>query len=133
MAGFGGLIRDVHGNFLKGFHGYLGNSTIMHAELMIIFHGLSLCWDLGYKRIICSYDSMNTLKLIDSVDPFFHKLGNDIARIVNLLSCPWEVKVQHVFRETNFCADFMAKRGMEDTTPYVIMVDTSSNDSFAPG
>lgn len=63
---------------------------------------------------------MNTLKLIDSVDPFF-KLGSDIACIVNLLSRPWEVKVQHVFRETNY-ANFMAKRGMEDTTPYV-MVD----------
>lgn len=47
MSRFGGLIRGHSGNFLKGIYGSVGYSDIV-AELMALFHGSSLCWELGF-------------------------------------------------------------------------------------
>lgn len=57
-AAFGGLTRDNHGRFLRGFYGSLGNSTIMHAELRALLHGLEMCWEMGFKKILCYSDSL---------------------------------------------------------------------------
>lgn len=64
LAGFGGLIRDHTGEFRRGFLGSVGHSDIMHAELMAIYHGISLCWELGFRKVRCYTDSLHTLKLL---------------------------------------------------------------------
>jgi hypothetical protein len=39
--------------------------------------------------------------------------GTLMKRIRDLLKEPWEVKVTHVFREANRCADMLANKGSE--------------------
>ena len=41
-AGFGGLIRNDDGQWVKGFSGFVGIATNLHAELLALFHGLKL-------------------------------------------------------------------------------------------
>jgi hypothetical protein len=44
-AGYGGLLRDNHGNFIWGYYGAVMMPNILFAEIMAIWHGLKLCWD----------------------------------------------------------------------------------------
>lgn len=30
----------------------------------MVKHGLSLAWDLGYKKVVCETDSLDTVKLL---------------------------------------------------------------------
>lgn len=39
-SGFGGLVCNSEGVFLRGFYGFYGVSVIIHAEIMAIVHGL---------------------------------------------------------------------------------------------
>lgn len=51
MAGFGRIIRDHEGAFIRGFHNSIGYSIILHAELMALFHDNEICWELGFKKV----------------------------------------------------------------------------------
>jgi ribonuclease HI len=63
------LIRNAGGAWVHGFFENLGVTTILHAELMAIYKGLLLVWDLNIKDLWCYSDSKNAIKLItDAVD-----------------------------------------------------------------
>lgn len=111
QAGFSGLIRDHRGEFRRGFYGSIGYSDIMPAELMVIFHGISLCWELGLRKIICFIDSLNTMKLLSEGDQNYHRHGNEIALVRAMLQRGWEVQLHHTLKEGNQAADYLAKRG----------------------
>ncbi|KAJ1383082.1 Ribonuclease H domain [Sesbania bispinosa] len=80
LAGFGGLLRDGSGNWLKGFYGGIGVSEILHAELLAIKHGLELAWSEGYRNVIVWSDSQLALDLID-------KEVNPCYRYAGIISC----------------------------------------------
>lgn len=80
-----------------------------------------MCWELSYKKVVCYSDSLNTLKLIEGVDTVYHKYWKDISLIHGLISRKWEVQLQHVFREANFYADFLAKRDIIDSHSHAIV------------
>jgi len=63
-AGFGGLIRDYDGQFMCGFHGNIGYSNILPAEILTLMHGIQICWDEGLRDIICYTDSMHIIHLV---------------------------------------------------------------------
>jgi hypothetical protein len=48
VGGFRGLVCDHSGDFLHGYYGSSGGSCIIHAGILAFFHGVQLCWDLGY-------------------------------------------------------------------------------------
>lgn len=62
MASFGGLLRDHDGVSICGFHGSIGHSNVLHAELMPLFHGIAMGWELGYKKIKCYTNSLQTIE-----------------------------------------------------------------------
>jgi hypothetical protein len=35
-----------------GYYGSSGDSGIIHAEILTLFHGLQLCWDMGYIEML---------------------------------------------------------------------------------
>ncbi|KAK7398807.1 hypothetical protein VNO78_09980 [Psophocarpus tetragonolobus] len=39
-AGCGGMCHDSNGTFLFGFYGFLGEASVLYAELMALLHGL---------------------------------------------------------------------------------------------
>jgi ribonuclease HI len=57
VSGFGGVLRRSNGTWIYGFAGNVGNTTVVHAELLTIYHGLKASWEKGYKDIICYSDS----------------------------------------------------------------------------
>jgi hypothetical protein len=64
IFGFGGLLRTADGAWVHGFFGNLGFTNILHAELMAIYKGLLIAWELDIKDLWCYSDSKNTIKLI---------------------------------------------------------------------
>jgi ribonuclease HI len=66
-AGYGGLLRNNNSDFLLGFYGAAANPSILLAELMVVLHGLQICWDKGFRRIACFSDSLHLFSLMRRV------------------------------------------------------------------
>ncbi|CAN1130057.1 Putative ribonuclease H protein At1g65750, partial [Linum perenne] len=88
-AAAGGLVRNSSGHCLLAFTANLGSCSITRAELWGILIGLRLAWNAGYKKIIVQTDSQ------------FKEFN---AR-------SWEIRIQHIYREGNRAADFLASIG----------------------
>jgi ribonuclease HI len=120
-AGFGGLIRNSFGAFLKGFYGTASQSSVLYAEIMAILHGLHLCWNNGYRSIVCYFDSLQAVSLIKDGVSHFHTFANEIHTIRQLLRKDWTIVIEHILREGNACADVLAKKGSSTNSPIVIV------------
>jgi ribonuclease HI len=115
-AGYGGLLRNNNGDFLCGFYGMAAVRNILFVEIMAVLHGLQLCWDNGYRKVICFSDSLQSVNLIRDGVSAHHRFANEIQCIRNLLANEWEVVISHTLREGNACADVQAKMGALSTS-----------------
>ncbi|KAK2451645.1 hypothetical protein QL285_010681 [Trifolium repens] len=120
-AGFGGLIRNSSGAFLKGFYGTTSLSSVLYAEIMAILQGLQLCWSNGFRSIFCYSDSLQAVSLIKNGVSHFHTFANEIHHIHQLLRRDWNVTIDHTLREGNACADVLAKLGASSNSPMVVL------------
>jgi ribonuclease HI len=111
ISGYGGLLRTADGAWVHGFFGNLGVTNILHAELMAIYKGLLLAWDMNIKELWCYSDSKNAIKLITEPVDVWHHYAAIISNIKDILNRDWQVLLHHTFREGNACADFLAKLG----------------------
>lgn len=95
-----------------GFIANLGISTSMHAEIWGAILKLSLAWELGHRDVIIQLDSKTLVDLIHRGQvlaryaPMFQKLWQILDR-------DWRAEVQHVLREANRSADYLANMGHE--------------------
>lgn len=110
-AGFRGLVRNNHEDFLWGFYGSVGVSDILRAKMLALLHGLTLCWEEGYPLAVCYSDSMETVRLVHGGVPVHHREANEIKLIQRLMSRTWQVQLHHRWREGNYYADYLAKIG----------------------
>ncbi|PPD78117.1 hypothetical protein GOBAR_DD24961 [Gossypium barbadense] len=62
-ASIGGLIRDHYGNWMAGFSGYLGLSSMLRAESHAIWEGLLVAW---FQQVIVESDCADAGTLINS-------------------------------------------------------------------
>ncbi|MCH80046.1 ribonuclease H protein [Trifolium medium] len=107
---FGGVFRNSDGVWISGFYGFIvGSIDILYAELLAIYHGLSLAKDLGHGHIACYSDSLNSLNLIQYATPRFHIYAMLIQNIKDLLLGFGTTTLIHSLWEGNSCAGFMAK------------------------
>lgn len=110
--GTGGLVRDGAGTWIIGFLSMEGHGEALLAELLAIKNGLQLTWDQGYRCVICESDCMGAVKLFSSNHYLeLHSFAQVVLDIAGLPSRRWEVRVQHVFREANFCTNHLARLG----------------------
>ncbi|KAK2393053.1 hypothetical protein QL285_055034 [Trifolium repens] len=98
---------------------------------MAIWHGLKLCWDRGYRKVLCCSDSLFSVKFINEGVSTHHRLANEILRIQKLLASDWEVILLHTLREGNACADVLAKMGASSSSSLVV-VTTPPNELARP-
>ncbi|XP_057440722.1 uncharacterized protein LOC130732747 [Lotus japonicus] len=119
-GGFGGCFRTIHGNWLRGFFGYLDECCILHLELLGMFHGLSLAWEQGYRIVECQSDSQDAVTLVKSTPSSCHRYAALVWDIKDLQSRDWIVELRHTLREGNACADLLAKHGADQNDDLVI-------------
>lgn len=104
----GGVCRDHTGSGCFGFTLHLGWGTILKAEIFAIYWAIYLAWERGYRKVVIESDSEVAVQKFHQPvavrDPFYHVL----VRSRRLLQQEWYCWVNHVYREANLCADFMA-------------------------
>ncbi|XP_058734094.1 dynamin-related protein 4C-like [Vicia villosa] len=109
VAGCGGIIRDNQGDCKGGLAKFLANCNIVKADLWGIFVELSLAKDLGYYKVYVNVDSTSTIDMIQSgraLDLNSHSLVKQILELMKIFE---DIKVIHSYRQTNRCADALAK------------------------
>lgn len=62
-------------------------------------HGLDIAWKNGYRRVILELDSQLVVGWLRSSGMPRLSLVNLVDRCMALLSKPWEVKIEQVYRE----------------------------------
>ncbi|PNX87731.1 ribonuclease H [Trifolium pratense] len=66
ISGFRGLIWNSDGAWVHDFAGNIGFSNILHAELLAVYHGLVLAWELDIKDLWCYSDYKIVIKLLSN-------------------------------------------------------------------
>jgi ribonuclease HI len=112
-AGCGGALRNDSGIWIDGFSKALGDTTAYMAELWGIYEGLSLASRRGVPRLELRTDSQVIATSLRHRETGSAMGGALMKKIQRLLQSPWEVKITHVYREANRCADMLANMGSE--------------------
>jgi ribonuclease HI len=110
-AGCGGIVRNDTGNWVEGFAKALGDTTAYMAELWGVFEGLKLAKRRGVTKLDLRIDSEVIVKSLQA-----RKNGSAMGctlmkKIYKVLEDFQEVRITHVFREANRCADMLANMG----------------------
>jgi ribonuclease HI len=114
-AGCGGIIRTNTGDWVEGFTKALGDTTAYMAELWGVFEGLILAKRRGVTKLDLRIDSEVIVKSLQ-----VRKNGSIMGctlmkKIYKVLVEFQEVRITHVFREANRCADMLANMGCFNT------------------
>ncbi|GLT74663.1 hypothetical protein SLA2020_464490 [Shorea laevis] len=115
----GGLLRDCVGSWIQGFSVTIGKVSILMAELWGCREGLKLCKELGVTHLIIEMDSQVAVNAICSGVDMDNHAAILVADIRKLLLGFTSSTVQHILREGNSAADFMASVG------YTLPIGTS--------
>lgn len=81
---------------------------VTSAELWGLFHGLSIAWHHGFRRVHVEVDSKCVLQLVSNLNTPVNEHFTLIQAIRNLLRRDWFIKVEYIYREANAAVDFLA-------------------------
>ncbi|KAK7256656.1 hypothetical protein RIF29_30110 [Crotalaria pallida] len=100
-AGFGGLIRNLDGEWLCGFYGYCGIATNLYDELLAILRGLKLVWIRKIPKVACYLqDAISAIKCPVIIS---HQYVAIIMEIQDLISSNWCISLDHTHRRKHVC------------------------------
>ena len=110
-ASGGCLICDHQGKQIKGYMRHIGVATSIVAEFWALSDGLILTSQLGITQLFVDQDAKVIVDLVLSTKPS----NNSYSSLLNGCRYPLrqfhQIKINHVFRETNMCTDHLAKGG----------------------
>jgi ribonuclease HI len=112
-AGCGGVLRSDNGTWIEGFAKAVGDTTAYMAELWGIYEGLHLAQRRGVMRLELRTDSHIIAQCLKDSKSGSIRGCALVKKIRSLLNEPWEIRIIHVFREANRCADVLANMGSE--------------------
>ena len=109
-CGIGGVIRDASGGMVQAYASYIGFGSNNKAELMALLYGLRRCKSLNISNVIVEMDSMVVISWWLRGRCGVWYLEDFWEEIVEL-ACTVHCRFQHVYREGNRVADWLAKAG----------------------
>lgn len=95
---------------MRGFSRCIPAFSPVEAEAIALHEGLMLCWELGVCRREVECDSKEVVNAIKDQKPV-HGCAWILQKIIDLMNQDWSVKLVHGGRESNSCADMLAKLG----------------------
>ncbi|CAN1120866.1 Putative ribonuclease H protein At1g65750 [Linum perenne] len=110
-AAVGGLIRDDQGRFIVGFATKLGSCSIARAEMRGIVDGMTIAWNHGIRKLQIQSDSVTAVRMLSDALWLNHQHFNLVRSFQELKARNWEVSIEHIYREANNAADFIANSG----------------------
>jgi len=78
-------------------------------------------WNANIRKIIWETDSLTSIQMIQQGCSPFHPYASIISRIRFFVSCSWDLKFMHTYREVNVCADPLAKMGSLSNRHFVAL------------
>ncbi|XP_042946095.1 uncharacterized protein LOC122279481 [Carya illinoinensis] len=117
IFGVGGVIRDDNGKLLLAYSVPLGLGTNNFAEIGSLLEGVRRCHALGFYRVQIETNSQLVINWItkDSCPIWYlEDFWDELQDYLNSL----EYTVNHIYREGNVVADFLAKCGVEGLNSY---------------
>ena len=105
-AGGGGIFRNSHGQWVKGYSRSIGYTTSVIVEWWALRDGLTLAIQLGCQQLEVELDAKVIVELLKSNSASnrgYSPLLQDCRILLDQLQ---QVRVLHMFRESNKCADF---------------------------
>ena len=110
-AGGGGLIRDHYGSWVKGYMRHIGFASSITVKFWALKDGLLLASQLGISQLLVELDAKVVVELLQSSkssNNYFSSLFNDCRYLLHQFN---QVRINHVFREANRCANYLVKGG----------------------
>ncbi|KAL0006038.1 hypothetical protein SO802_013599 [Lithocarpus litseifolius] len=120
LAGGGGLIRDEAGRWVVGFSRKLGKVNSFLAELWALKDGLLLCQQMNMTALIVELDAKAVVEALTNPsysNTIVSGLFDDCRQILSSFN---QVRIQHIFREANMCADQLARLGSLQASEFVL-------------
>ncbi|CAN0880101.1 Putative ribonuclease H protein At1g65750 [Linum grandiflorum] len=103
-----GINCDERGAFVKSFVSNLGSRSITRTEMTGIVAGLEMAWSLGSRRIRVQADSNAAISILSKASSLNHQHAILVLWFQELCRRSWVVDISHVYRETNYAADYLA-------------------------
>nr|POE53032.1 putative ribonuclease h protein [Quercus suber] len=119
-AAGGGLVRDNLGNWVVGFARKLGNVNSFTAEIWALRDGLMVCRQMNLPAIIIEIDAKalaDALRNPKYSNSVISPLFDDCKYLISQLP---HVRINHIFREANKCADRLANSGYTQDLEFIM-------------
>lgn len=104
----GGLIQDSSGKWVGGFAMNIGHCTITVPELWGLYQGLVLAWHYGVHWLLVEVDSLCVVQSLKSFVEMANEFSPLVRSIKELMQRSWHITINHIYREANFAADYLA-------------------------
>ncbi|GLT27441.1 hypothetical protein SLA2020_024380 [Shorea laevis] len=111
MGSCGGLFRNSQGMWIIGYTCNIGHTTALAAELWAIRDDLQTAINLHFNSIIVETDCYVAYQLLSTAANLHHPHSTLIMDCRALLNVIPQVRLRHIFRESNMAADAIAKKG----------------------
>ena len=109
IAKYGGVVRDEHGRWVRGFARQIGLTTSFMAELWGLKDGLLMCYNLNIFSLIVELDAKSIVDALGNSE----YVNNVISPILDdcwLLASRFHwIQFKHCFQQANRCADSLAR------------------------
>ena len=121
-AAGGGLIRDDRGNWVMGFSRKIGRADSFVAEIWALRDGLQLCRHLNIGAVVIELDAKSLVEVLNNssyCNNVISPLLDDCKLLIDQFP---QVRVVHIFREANKCADHLAKFGLAQSVFFFLCI-----------
>ncbi|KAK9985314.1 hypothetical protein SO802_030265 [Lithocarpus litseifolius] len=111
LADCGGVVRDSHGDWMCGFSRHIGITNSFVAELWGLRDGLLLCSNMNIPSLIVELDAKSIVEIFCKpgyVNDVISPILDDCRKLVTKFQ---QVHFKHCFRQSNQCADALARIG----------------------
>lgn len=105
------IIIEEFFNLVQWVHGVtwnLRNYSAFKAEASGVLEGLRPVWRLGFRKVCIECDSSSIVACVLSDVRSGMDTNIIFVEISYYLSFNWDVKITHIFKEANMCADWLA-------------------------
>ncbi|KAF5207808.1 Ribonuclease h domain [Thalictrum thalictroides] len=103
--------------------------SITTIEVQAVEAGLQIAKEMGYTKVTVGADSMCTVDCINGRCSPTWRARKHVNAIKKLMAGMEEVQVQHIYRETNSCADYLASLCLREdplltfVSPYTLQLE----------
>ncbi|KAL4321932.1 hypothetical protein AHAS_Ahas14G0159900 [Arachis hypogaea] len=120
LAGFGCIIRDSMGIWIKGCSASIPLSSVLCCELHAIWRGLVMAWDCECKEVICETDNLDAFLLVSrGTTSMIRNDSGMLDKIKEMLQRNWTATLVLIQRTANKAADLMAKTAVLNKQVYL--------------